>query len=395
MSRAPSPISASTASPCPLCGAAAGEVAQGQRLGLAGLGTISVGFGYCQSCGHIYQVKPPTEAQLAKHYEQFSNYTALDPQAARKAPPARSTLRLLALAEAHSVNRGLIYEVGCATGAHLNHFRRAGWQVCGCDPSPKACAQAKSIHGIDIDCGTEADVMPRKRDLDVILFSHVLEHLSDPISALRRAREALAPDGRVVLEVPCAIQPNLSPPGWFTFEHLSYFSETSVMAMLAAAGLEPLEMRIVMRAEIYPVIGVVAATAAHQSPVRADPLEVERTRTFLTQLIARDNAQWNATTEILSGLNGPIYLWAAGVHTAQLFDRTAIESDADVIAIVDSDSQKWGQFQAGYEIISPAQFRQRHRLEPIVISSYAAETKIAQSLLDVGVPEHQIIKIYS
>jgi len=223
----------------------------------------------------------------------------------------------------------------------------------------------------------------------------VLEHLSDPISALRRAGEALTSEGRIVLEVPCAIGPNLLPPGWFTFEHLNYFSETSMMAMLAAAGLEPLEMRIVMRGEIYPVIGVVAAKATRQSPVRTDPLDVERTREFLTQLVARDNAQWNATTEILSGLNGPIYLWAAGVHTAQLFDRTTLESDADVIAIVDNDSQKWGQFQAGYEIISPADFRERHKLEPIVISSYAAETKIAQSLLDVGVPAHQIIKIYS
>ncbi|MFZ1991106.1 MAG: class I SAM-dependent methyltransferase [Alphaproteobacteria bacterium] len=381
--------------PCPLCGAASGHIAQNQRLALAGLGSVSVGFGYCGECGHIYQVKPPTEAQLAKHYEQFSNYTALDPQAARKAPPTRGTLRLLALAEAHSVNRGLIYEVGCAIGAHLNHFRRAGWQVSGCDPSPKACAQAKAIHGIEIDCGTEAEILPRRSELDIILFSHVLEHLSDPISALRRAREALADDGRVVLEVPCAIAPNLLPPGWFTFEHLNYFSETGVMAMLAAAGLEPLEMRIVMRAEIYPVIGVAAAKAAHQLPVRADPPSVERTRAFLTQLVARDNAQWNATSEILSGLNGPIYLWAAGVHTAQLFDRTAIESDAEVIAIVDSDSQKWGQFQAGYEIISPAEFRTRHKLEPIIVSSYAAETKIAQSLLDVGVPAHQIIKIYT
>jgi SAM-dependent methyltransferase len=280
-------------------------------------------------------------------------------------------------------------------GAHLNHFRRAGWQVSGCDPSPKACAQARSIHGIDIDCGIEAQALPYKRNLDVILFSHVLEHLSDPISALRRAREALANDGRIVLEVPCAIAPNLLPPGWFTFEHLSYFSETSLVAMLAAAGLEPLEMRIVMRAELYPVIGVAAAKSAQQHPVTPDPIAVERTRDFLTQVVARDNAQWNATAELLNGLNGPIYLWAAGVHTAQLLDRTAVEGDADVIAIVDSDSQKWGHQQAGYEIISPAEFNTRHKLEPIVISSYAAETKIAQSLLDVGIPAHQIITIYS
>ncbi len=112
-------------------------------------------------------------------------------------------------------------------------------------------------------------------------------------------------------------------------------------------------------------------------------------------MVERDDTLWNKTAQNLSKVSGPVYVWAAGVHTAQLFDRTPLTRNAQIIAIVDNDSQKWGSSQANYDIISPDRFREHHKSEPIVISSYAAETKIAQSLLDVGIPAHQIIRIYS
>jgi FlaA1/EpsC-like NDP-sugar epimerase len=111
-------------------------------------------------------------------------------------------------------------------------------------------------------------------------------------------------------------------------------------------------------------------------------------------LLARDQASWNSTSERLRGGMGRVYVWGAGVHTAQLFDRTPILQNANVVAIIDRDSQKWGRRQAGTEIISPDDFFARHDDEPVVISSFASEAQIAQSLMDRDIPRNRIVRLY-
>jgi len=377
--------------PCPLCHKTDAAEVQRQELSLAGLGKASLGFGYCRSCGHIYQVRRASDELLAQHYAAYSNYTCFDPEAARAAPAGALTRRLLTLAEARAP-KGLAYEVGCATGYHLNHFRRAGWDVGGCDPSARAVAQAREIFGIDVDCGMDSQALPERSGLALVLFSHVLEHMTDPAAALRFAHGALKDDGVVLLEVPCATAPELVAPGWFTLEHLHYFSQTSLTTLLAAAGFAPVEFRIALKAELYPVIAAVAVKTQSFSAPKPDGLAVAQSESFLAKLLAHDNALWRATGERLAGVAGPVYVWGAGVHTAQLFDRTAIYPK--VKGIIDRDSQKWGSALGDHTIISPDDFFARGEDMPVVISSFAAEAQIARSLLDAGVAPRNVVRLY-
>lgn len=377
---------------CPLCGAGAAVEAQAQTLALAGLGVAHIGFGHCDACGHIHQVRRASDALLREHYAAYSNYTCFDPQAARAAAPGNLTRRLLSLAEARAP-KGMAYEVGCATGYHLTHFRRAGWAVGGCDPSPKAVAQAREIFDIAVDCGTDAQMLPRRDGLALVLFSHVLEHMVDPLAALKLAHAALGPDGVVLLEVPCATAPELVAPGWFTLEHLHYFSEAGITRLLEAAGFAPLELRISFRAELYPVIAVVAAKTGRRVPVGPDALAAAESRRFLEKLIAHDDAIWQATRARLAEVAGPVYVWGAGVHTAQLLDRTPVYGK--IKGVIDRDSQKWGSMLADHAIISPDAFFARAEDVPVVISSYNAERQIAQSLSEAGVAARNIVRLYT
>jgi SAM-dependent methyltransferase len=381
--------------PCPLCAANAAKDAQHQRLALAGLGIVDVTFGHCDACGHIYQVRQAPEEILDRHYAQFSNYTCFDVDAARNAAPSALTRRLLALAEAHTPNKGLAYEVGCATGPHLTHFRKAGWTVGGCDPSAKACDQAKQIHGIDIDCGMETEALPQRKNLDLILFSHVLEHLKDPRSALMRAHKALSDEGTLLLEVPCATAPHLLPPGWFSFEHLHYFSESALLQLLHATGFAPIEVRIAFEAYIYPVIAVIARKTKPRTRANDGGVAVTQARNFLAAFAARDDKLWHNSARRVRHLDGPVYVWGAGVHTAQLFDRTSLLRDAQIKAIVDRDSQKWGLKQAGRDIVNPEIFFNDRSRAPVVISSYAAEAEIAKTLQDSGIANDRIVRLYT
>ena len=240
---------------CALCKSGDREIIQTQSLALLNRNDpCRIDFSLCRACGHLQQWPPVPPELMAYHYRTFATYELFGNAAQlRAAPPQPHVQRFLSLIEDLAIAPGRAYEVGCASGAMLHQFRNRGWRVSGCDPSLSAVAQAKDIFGIHVELGSEEEVIPLQSGLDLILLSHVLEHLYEPSAALARFHAALAPGGHLLLEVPCAAAPELLPPGWFTFEHLHYYQPHILEDLLRGSGFEPLVSRVEMKAQQYPV----------------------------------------------------------------------------------------------------------------------------------------------
>jgi SAM-dependent methyltransferase len=245
---------------CAICKSSDREIIQTQSLALLGRDEpCKIDFSLCGTCGHLQQWPPVSPQLIAHHYQSFAAYELFgDAAQLRDAAPSRHAKRFLSLIGDIGLAPGRAYEVGCASGEMLNQFRKQGWTISGCDPTPSAIGQARTIFGIDADLGGEETTLVRQADLDLIVVCHVLEHLYDPPATLARCHDALAPGGHLVLEVPCAIAPEQLPPGWFTFEHLHYYQPQILERLLKDAGFAVVEMRIAMTAEHYPVIAVAA-----------------------------------------------------------------------------------------------------------------------------------------
>jgi SAM-dependent methyltransferase len=380
---------------CAVCASGAREVVQTQSLALLGRDEpCTIHFSACAVCGHLQQWPPVPPELMAYHYRTFATYELVgEPATWQAAPPSRHAARLLSLARDIGLKPGRVYEVGCASGEMLNQFRHAGWQAGGCDPSPSAVAQAKQIFGIDADLGGEEDALPRQQDLDLILVCHVLEHLYDPAASLRRFCAALASGGHLILEVPCATAPEALPPGWFTFEHLHYYRPAILARLLRDAGFELVESRIAMKAENYPVIAI--AARKERAPVQATATDPEAAMALARRYAARDAALWTGTDKRLQTCRGPVFVYGAGIHTAQLLQNTGLVRRNPVLAVVDRDAKKWGQSLAGFPVISPEQLTRDPREAPVVISSYCSEKAIARSLMEKGIAASRIVTLYS
>jgi SAM-dependent methyltransferase len=378
---------------CALCKGGARDVVQSQSLALLNRDQpCRLDFAVCRTCGHIQQWPPVPPGLMAYHYKIFATYEVFgDSEKLRAAPPSRHTARFLEFVADLGLAPGLAYEVGCASGAMLHHFRQQGWQVTGCDPSPSAVSQAAGIFGIAVDLSGEEDALPRQRDLDLMLVCHVLEHLYDPPAALGRFHTALREGGHLVLEVPCATAPERLPPGWFTFEHLHYYQAATLESLLQDAGFTPVETRIHMTAEHYPVMAI----AARKTKRAGSALRHESSAglQLAHSYAARDKTLWAATAERVARIPGEVFLYGAGIHTAQLLDRTDLARR--VIAIADRDSKKWGQSQAGLKVISPADLFAHSSPAPVIVSSYVSEKQIVPSLLEGGIAPSRIVPLYS
>lgn len=150
-----------------------------------------------------------------------------------------------------------VVEVGCATGYMSKLLSERGCRVVGVELDPEAASQAKEFCEDVIVGDVETLDLPEtlgRGNFDVVIFGDVLEHLRDPLSAVRGIRPLLVPGGYVVTSIPNiahgAVRLALMlgrfdyrPLGLLDDTHLRFFTRTSLEQFFRDAGFVPVEIR--------------------------------------------------------------------------------------------------------------------------------------------------------
>ncbi len=156
-------------------------------------------------------------------------------------------------------NKTCILDIGCGWGLALQYFKKKGMECYGFDPAIEAIEYGKT-KGLNVKHAgiKNMDVFKGKK-FDIVTMLNVLEHLSDPILALKQIKKILNKNGILVIDVPNDFNEfqvlgkeihNLkdwwvAPPN-----HLNYFSKDSLVKLLKSLGFKikiceasfPLEM---------------------------------------------------------------------------------------------------------------------------------------------------------
>ena len=132
-----------------------------------------------------------------------------------------------------------VVEIGAGQGTITERLARGG-RVVATEPSVVGAARLQERFagraGVEVEQGDLDEVVDR-HEADTFVLVNVLEHIPDDVAALRRMRERLGPDGRVVLFVP-ALEALYSRFDARVGHHRRY-SRAGLRRALAAAGLEP------------------------------------------------------------------------------------------------------------------------------------------------------------
>ncbi len=145
---------------------------------------------------------------------------------------------LARVARSHSPGHRLL-EIGVGSGSFLNAARTSGYEVMGCDLSGPICRQVRHKYGITTHNVPVTTLMGRK-NFDVIVMNHVLEHTNEPIELLRGVEQLLTPDGLLHIVVPNIACWEATLSGWVSYEpyHLTYFTPQTLKKTISATGLE-------------------------------------------------------------------------------------------------------------------------------------------------------------
>jgi SAM-dependent methyltransferase len=142
---------------------------------------------------------------------------------------------------------GRVLDVGCGSGELLAHYATRGWEIFGIEPAATVAERARR-RGATVHEGTLEDQPWQRATFDLIVFSHSLEHMSDPLAALRVASELLVPaGGTLAIAVPNwrCWQRWLFRGRWFHLDlprHLWHFSPRALSVAAERLELEPVEI---------------------------------------------------------------------------------------------------------------------------------------------------------
>jgi SAM-dependent methyltransferase len=236
---------------CPLCG---GEL---RPSGIAAIDRLVTGDGpfrvlECRSCN--YGVTELRGLDVADYYggDYFEAFYEHD-RAAPFSPLERARERYRHGAARRRFSRapfavaglspGRVLDVGCGGGELLEHYSRLGWATFGIDPSPAAVAAARRRAGASVHQGTLADQPWAPGSFDLVVFSHSLEHIPEPLDALRSARALLAPGGALAIHAPSwrCWQLGIFAGFWFHLDlprHLQHFSTRALVVAADALDLD-------------------------------------------------------------------------------------------------------------------------------------------------------------
>lgn len=232
---------------CPSCGATTAEpIAAKERFGLP-LTTVM-----CGACG-LLRFQPHLAAEA---YEDFyvNHYRTLyrggvraRDAFARQGPRGRRIKRFVDrhLGPGRGARAGAVMlDVGCAAGGIVQVFQDAGWEAHGLDYNTDHLSHGRA-KGLDLHFGglvAAGRAALGGGQADLIVYSHVLEHVVDLAAELAAVRAHLAPGGQVFVRVPGLLRLHLISRGdLIRFVHIAHvygFCLGTLGNVMARAGFE-------------------------------------------------------------------------------------------------------------------------------------------------------------
>ena len=202
----------------------------------------------CRTCGLMRTDPRPTPGTIGRYYpDSYGPYqgtrVAAEPAAARRTSwKSRLTSLYDSRAQAlpPELAPGRMLEIGCASGSFLHRMAGKGWEVEGIEFSPTAGAAARAL-GYPVHIGSVEEAPEPSAPYDLLVGWMVLEHLHQPVHALRRLHRWGRPGASLVVSVPNvdSLEFRLFREHFYSLDmprHLYHFTPRTLRATLARAG---------------------------------------------------------------------------------------------------------------------------------------------------------------
>jgi SAM-dependent methyltransferase len=383
--------------PCAVCGGRRTEVLRHQPFALPEGHPLPAAYDVvcCQGCGFCYADTPAPQAAYDRYYADFSKY-ADDRTATGGGGSAEDARRLREFAgqlaaacpEPAAVS---VLDIGCSNGGLLEALQMCGFKhLTGVDPSPACVANAARRPGLRVLEGTLTALPPELKRYDLVVLSHVLEHVADLRGVLAPLARLLEPSGRLYVEVPDAMRYTeflTAPFQDFNVEHINHFSLSSLRRLFAGHGFVLADggQKDLPAAQglSYPAIYGFFQCLPSAAEQPAD----FALRTGLRAYIAKSAELMHAieckVSPLAAPAAGPVIVWGTGQLALKLLVETSLR-DAQIVAFIDANPINQGKTLHGVPVLAPARLRELPRYPVLIATQLHQESILAMLRSELG-----------
>lgn len=302
--------------------------------------TFPFALSLCRRCG-LMQVTHPIDAEIL--YRGFNyNFSSWKPE-----PHRADELALILGVAAPSA----VAEIGANDGLFLSELRAAGVRtVAGIEPNPVSGKIARE-RGLAIYEGMASVEVAQQMVADHGLFDavvsrQVLEHVPGVETYFATVRALLREDGYLFIDVP-DMEPagNLGDCSVLWEEHATYYTRTTLEALLRANGFEPIEVRT------YDFSGGALAILSRRMPApvasdMTDPAGVALGERF-AQRAGEYGTRLSAALERARENDIPVAIYGAGVRACTLTNALRVRG---IGWSIDDQRERQGKYLPGTHV---------------------------------------------
>lgn len=199
---------------------------------------------HCRGCQHYFTWPRPSAKELDDIYTNRYSYDAHSLIEREKVMRARNYANYIAkLPKVHKT-----LEVGCMHGLLLTELRKHGIKVSGVELDPEAVKYCQA-RGLDVtQSSIENHLKKAGSKHDVIVLSHVIEHIVDPKKQLQELNKRMSDNSRLVLITPNSLARSRSTFGkfwgyWQVPVHINHFNKYSMEKLLKDSGFKVTDLK--------------------------------------------------------------------------------------------------------------------------------------------------------
>jgi 2-polyprenyl-3-methyl-5-hydroxy-6-metoxy-1,4-benzoquinol methylase len=128
-------------------------------------------------------------------------------------------------------------DAGSSSGEFVYLLKKRGFDAQGVEANIPYAEYSKKEHGISVSISPFSEYQTDEK-FDLITMFHVLEHLENPVRDLSCLAGFLKPDGKLVIEVPNILYPDMAFSHKWHPGHLFSFTDQSLSMLLEKSGFK-------------------------------------------------------------------------------------------------------------------------------------------------------------
>lgn len=355
---------------------------------------LSIRVSECLDCGFIFNDNEIDAESLNEFYTKENFYFTENSFGTGGCDTKRYETYLTCLTP-YLNHESIIVDVGCGKGQLVKYLIDKGFTNARGVELDERMVEIATQQGIPVRKGTASKLSLNANSIDLLIYTHVFEHLWDLDGAIEQAKNCLKNNGLMFIEVPNA--PNYSQARVFDYfwismaEHINHFCDYYLEMLMIKHGFEKIATMETIVPYNNPSYGYPSLKMLfRKNVVSSDTFKKLKYSAILRNKI--DSYIKNENEKILKrqllinkliNSRTNIFVWGIGIEFFILSTFTEL-LNCNILALIDKNPDKQGMTVNGKVIVSPEHLKQATSDSTVLLTSVFNKAQMQEYLCEIS-----------